>query len=429
MNTFNGLPNWAVLAVFIYYTFFGVTLLTLFIDSRFSRTRTMVTAYGVCALLLVGLMLLAQRCGSENLLYFYTPCIHVPMMALFMYMSPERGGRTVFQFVSSVSLCFLVQQVVALFLILFGQSLWVMLFGYLISSAAVFWVVVRWLRPIFVQNLSNIRHGWWLMSAVLGVHYLTMIYLLPGISGLSSGRVTAIKMVTCLMMVGTYMVFLTLISSVNRELETRHNAQLADYQLQALLHRMDAVQQAENTVRIERHDMRHRLRTIAELIRYGQSEEALAFIGHAVARLESQKIVQWCRSPILDAVFSSYFYQAEQQGIRIEANIHMPEHLSVDESDLAVVFANSLENAINACLLLPQEERVIYCKCIGCPQLMFQISNPIHHAVSFDKDGLPLAAGKAHGLGTRSIAAFCKKYGAICEYEQQKNLFILRVIC
>lgn len=429
MNILNGISNMSMLAIFIFYTFFGMTLLMLFIESRFSRIRTAVIIYGVCLLLLVGFMLLARCFGSENLLYLYTPCIHIPVLALSLYISPERGGRTVFQFVSSVSFCFLVQQCGALFLILFGPSLWAMWAGYLISSALVLWVVVRWLRPIFVQNLNSIRHGWWLMSGVLSIHYFTMIYLLPGISGLSSGRATIIKMVTCLMMVGTYLVFLTLISSVRREMEIRHNAQLSAYQLQALLRRMNAVQQAENMIRIERHDMRHRLRTISELIQHGKQDEALDFIGHAVERLETQKIVQWCRSPILDAVFTSYFNQAEQQGIRIEADIQIPERFSVDESELAVVLANSLENAINACMLLPMEERVIYCKCIGSPQLMFKIANPIHHAVSFDKDGLPLAASKTHGIGTRSIASFCEKYNAFFEYEQRDGLFILRVIC
>ena len=96
MNILNGISNMSMLAIFIFYTFFGMTLLMLFIESRFSRIRTAVIIYGVCLLLLVGLMLLARRFGSENLLYLYTPCIHIPVLALSLYISPERGGRTVF---------------------------------------------------------------------------------------------------------------------------------------------------------------------------------------------------------------------------------------------------------------------------------------------------------------------------------------------
>ena len=52
---------------------------------------------------------------------------------------------------------------------------------------------------------------------------------------------------------------------------------------------------------------------------------------------------------------------------------------------------------------------------------MFQIANPIDKPVSFGEDGLPLAAREkklaseissgtlGHGLGSRSIRAFCEK--------------------
>lgn len=143
---------------------------------------------------------------------------------------------------------------------------------------------------------------------------------------------------------------------------------------------------------MDRHDMRHRLRTIAELIRQGQTQEALAYTRGAEERLEGQRIVHWCRSPVLDAVFSSYFSQAEQQGVRVDAEISLPEQLAVDEAELALVFANALENAINACMLLPKEARAISCLVIAHPQLMFQIANPIDKPVSFGEDGLPLAA-------------------------------------
>ena len=264
--------------------------------------------------------------------------------------------------------------------------------GYLLASAVELWLVLRYLRPISLRELPIMRHGWWLICSLLAGHYLIMIYLLPGHfrpvqwthhsdqgGDLSDDG-------------GDLSRFLTLVSSLSREVEARHNAELTMLQLHGLEQRMEAVRQAEETVRVERHDMRHRLRTIAELIRQGQSEEALAYTRGAEERLEGQRIVHWCRSPVLDAVFSSYFSQAEQQGVRVDAEIRLPEQLSVDEAELALVFANALENAINACMRLPKEVREISCHVIAHPQLMFQIANPIDKPVSFGEDGLPLAA-------------------------------------
>ena len=428
MNLLTDVSDLSMLAIFIFYTTFGMTMILLLVGSRFSRAKTLVIVYGSCFLLLVWLFVLARFFGSENLLYLYTPCLHLPALALSMYLSPERGWKTVFQFLSAVALCFLIQQVGAVFMLVSGGKLWAMWLGYLFASAVELWLVLRYLRPLSLRELPIMRHGWWLICSLLAGHYLMMIYLLPGISGLSNARITAIKVATCLMMVGIYLVFLTLVSSLSREVEARHNAELTMLQLRGLEQRMD------------RHDMRHRLRTIAELIRQGQTQEALAYTRGAEERLEGQRIVHWCRSPVLDAVFSSCFSQAEQQGVRVDAEIRLSEQLSVDEAELALVFANALENAINACMLLPKEARAISCLVIAHPQLMFQIANPIDKPVSFGEDGLPLAAREkngvgnssgtlGHGLGSRSIRAFCEKYGAICEYEQRDGQFMLRVIC
>ena len=67
---------------------------------------------------------------------------------------------------------------------------------------------------------------------------------------------------------------------------------------------------------------------------------------------------------MLDAVFSSYFDQAQNQGIRVEATISLPDVLSIDEGEMAVVLANALENAIHANLALPWDQREIRCKIV-----------------------------------------------------------------
>ena len=85
-------------------------------------------------------------------------------------------------------------------------------------------------------------------------------------------------------------------------------------------------------------------------------------------------------------------------------------------------------DAINACKALPQERRTISCKVISYPNLMLELRNPCAREVVFDSDGLPLSDSPGHGLGVRSIAAFCQKYGALCQYEQQDGNFSLRIL-
>lgn len=132
--------------------------------------------------------------------------------------------------------------------------------------------------------------------------------------------------------------------------------------------------------------------------------------------------------PVLDAVFSSYFDQAKNQGILVEANIALPDTLPVDEGALAIVLANALENAIHANLKVPQGQRQIRCKMVATPSVILEISNPCAGDVSFDGDGLPITRQSGHGLGVQSISAFCRKNGAVCHFDLTDDWFRLRLV-
>lgn len=179
---------------------------------------------------------------------------------------------------------------------------------------------------------------------------------------------------------------------------------------------------------MERHDLRHRLQTVTELVSRGERETALKFLDAAQKRLDEHKEIRWCRPPVLDAVFSSYFDQAKNEGILVNAKISLPNILPVDDGELAIVLANALENAIHANLDLPQEQREIRCKMVGTPSVLLEISNPCANNISFDSSGLPETQKQGHGLGVQSISAFCRKNGAVCYFDQLDGWFRFRLV-
>ena len=199
-------------------------------------------------------------------------------------------------------------------------------------------------------------------------------------------------------------------------------------QISALKEKLQRVKEVEEGIRIQRHDLRHQLQAVAELVARGDREAALDFLDAARKRLDERKETSWCRPPVLDAVFASYFDQAQRQGVRVEAKIALPDTLPADEGELAIVLANALENAIHANLELPREQRNIHCKMVGTPSIMLEVSNPCTGAVLFDGEGLPVAQRKGHGLGVQSICAFCRKNGATCQFDLADGWFRFRLV-
>lgn len=411
--------------IFFFFTLQGITFTLLLLEYRFSLRRTLLAVYGFALVLLVWDLGLYRVLGPERFLLLYPLTNHLPCILVLTYVSQYRNWRFLFQLLSSVFFCLLTQHLGGLLYYLSGQRLWALYLAYGAFTALMAVLILRVLRPICLQALRQLQHGWWLMCLVLAGYYGITIYLIPGFTGESEGA-TVLKPALSLLMVGFYAVAFFFLSSAQRENEARHSAELAALRLSALQGRMEAVQAAEEAVRVERHDLRHRLQTVSALISKGREGEALDFLSAARQRLDEIQPVRWCHPPILDAVFASYFSQAKGRGIRVEAQIAFPPQLPADETELAVVFANALENAIRACMELPEPARIIRCRVIRHPGLMFVISNPCAGVVCFDEHGLPRSDG--HGLGTRSISAFCKKYGALCRYEWAEGWFFLRVI-
>lgn len=221
---------------------------------------------------------------------------------------------------------------------------------------------------------------------------------------------------------------LSVVDAIRRTAEGWLQADMLSTQIAALQSRVEATRAVEEAMRIERHDMRHQLHVVAGLVGRGENAAALDFIGAFEAHLDTLKPVRWCQNPVLDAIFSSYFAQANQAGIQVEARLALPDELPVDTGELSTVFANILENALHACVQMPEGQRQIICKCLCRPQLMLEVANTCLGKVRFDANGQPIADRPDHGLGTRSIASFCKKHGAICSYEAQEGWFKIRIV-
>ena len=409
-----------------YLTVLYMIMAFLFMDSRYSRRRTIFIVSSVTLLLMAAVAVLHRAVDRDAAFWIFAITIHIPLILLLFTLSRFRGWRLIFQQLSVVLFCTLIHHTSELVYYLSGSRFWVLVLSCVVLSAGVIWFLVRFLRPLFFQILLELHRGWWLICLVMATYYIISVYLIPGYAGFDP-RSTIIKPAIGLLILGVYSILMFFFTSIKNEMEARHNAQMSALQLSALQSRMEAVKAAENAIRTERHDLRHRLQAVAELVLRGDKDAALDFLDAAQKRLDDQKEIRWCRPPVLDAVFSSYFDQAQNQGISVEATISLPDTLGVNEGELAIVLANALENAIHANLDLPPEQRKIRCKMVGTPGVMLEISNPCAAAVTFDSNGLPVAQRDGHGLGVQSISAFCRKTGAVCQFSLTGGWFQLRL--
>lgn len=401
-----------------------------FVEPRCSRCKTIL----LCLLFFIPLSALDLSFyavyGSERGGQFSLLINTLPELVFFWFLSRHRDGRLFFAFFFSHTL---IGEIVLLTNIpntfLTPESCLVNFLGRLILCSALCYVSFRYLREPFFRVQRGVGRGWGAFAFLTALQYVTAIVLFNFPTTITSRPAELLGMLLYLMIIP--LTYVLLFSALLHQLElseSREREQLLSLQADALRQRVEQTARAEKQLSIQRHDQRHRSKALRAMLERGETDEAIAYLDDFDGTLAETKPRRWCENTVLDAVFASYLGAAEAEGIRVEASLDVPEELRVSAAELSTVFANALENAIQAVRALPEERRVIRCKCIRSPQFMFSVSNPYEGTVRFDDEGRPIAPKRGHGLGTASIAAYCEKHGAFCEYSAVDGWFTLRVM-
>lgn len=161
---------------------------------------------------------------------------------------------------------------------------------------------------------------------------------------------------------------------------------------------------------------------LKKLINADKISEAMKFISRQVEILDSTRLQQFSRLPLVNAALSIYFQRAEELGIKIIHTIDLPEKISTDESDFAVLLSNLLENAITASKKQNPSAREIsiIIRHMG-GQYVLEITNRYDYEIKFGENGLPYTSEIGHGLGMNSLELFAKKYNAFVNFSQENG--------
>ena len=310
---------------------------------------------------------------------------------------------------------------------LFPDYMWLRVLTRAVSYA-ILYLVIRKFRGYYFDVYRILDRGWGVLCLPSIVTYLTTIYIFNNLLAVDPPLISIVIYSVSAVCTCVYILIYLFFIRARQLYELKNSRDLMSIQISALKRHSDENREAEEKMRVQRRDMRRQWERIEAMVKRNDKGAILDLIGAAQKRLdEAAPPVQWCRNSVINAALSSYFYRAKQGGIAIDAKLSIPESLPVDAAELSMVFANALDNAIKACGALPKEKRKIICKCIQSPCLMIQIENTYTGEVEFNGDGIPVSKETGHGIGTRSILAFCEKYNALCRYQAKDGWFRIRI--
>ncbi len=280
----------------------------------------------------------------------------------------------------------------------------------------------KYVVPI-LRSLADInRKRWWNLALIALLFYLLQasVGVLSAINSISNVYLLLILAGISFVMCAVYGIVFSNISYMKRDAEAALIRQNAEY----LSKQLSALQNAEETYRRLRHDMRHHLETIAEYAKAGNNAAVLAYIGEYNIEVSNTAVRSYALNRTINNILAVYAGKVEEAGIAFSVRCNTPEEMTVRDIDLVALLGNLLENALHGCQKSGKEKPCIevYIR-LKNNSLIIICDNTCPDDLKLSEN---LPAGKS--IGISSILSVCQRYDGSLDYKVENGICSARVI-
>ena len=409
-----------------------LTLLLIFSLTDFKYGRGKILAVYGAYLVYVGLAacFFVTRFGWTNFMRSCIVTIFVPAFFITYSVATDQARQAVFNYATQFD--------IALILSFSGTLLNTAIHGTKGSDLAirivlftgVFFLEYRFVRKPFRQMADSLQKNWGVLAAV-PVSF-SILFLACGLFPVhftkSPWAVIHVYLAAFVMLTVYTVVFRSLKDSY-AALETQRQNDILAAQAAALDKHADTLIRQSEQEAVFRSNARYYTQSLYAMLRNGDTDQAIEYLGNLDAEYARSKPKHYCDFPALNDILSFYLSRAEGEGITVKTNLYFPPVLPVDMLELATVFANAIENAIEAMEALPDgREKRLELICTDKPQFAFEIASTCPDGVRFDSEGLPVDENGRLGIRTRSILAFIRNHETIYDYKISDGMFRFRLL-
>ena len=179
-----------------------------------------------------------------------------------------------------------------------------------------------------------------------------------------------------------------------------------------------------------RHDYRGHIQAMKALLSAGDLDGLRGYLDKLDTDLNTVDTVIKTGNPMADAILNSKISLAQSRGITVKADAHVPVGLRMSEIDLCCIFGNLFDNAIEASMALPEEERLIrvYMEMKGT-QLYISFTN-FTAGKKLRKTGkvYKSAKGEGHGFGLVRIDKIIEQLDGYLSRNSEDGAFTTEIL-
>ena len=205
---------------------------------------------------------------------------------------------------------------------------------------------------------------------------------------------------------------------------------IAAYQRQLIETHYQEVENMYRQMRGWRHDYRNHIQTMKVLASSGDLEGIRNNLDQLDTDLGTVDLAVKTGNAMADAILNSKISLAKSRDIPVQVDAHIPVKLKMSELDLCCIIGNLFDNAIEASLALPPEERLIrvYMDMKGT-QLYLSFTNFTAGGKREKQGGRFLTTkGEGHGFGLVRIDAIVERLEGYLSRNSEDGAFTTEIL-
>ena len=212
--------------------------------------------------------------------------------------------------------------------------------------------------------------------------------------------------------------------------EKRIDRRIAAYQSDLIATHYAEVENMYRQTRGWRHDYRNHIQVLKSYLAMGDIEAASHYLDALDADLNTVDLAMKTGNKMTDIILNSKISLARSKNIQVVADAHVPVALSTAEIDLCIIIGNLFDNAIEACMALPKEERMI--------RVYMEMKNTLLYISFTNSTALKKqkkvngrffsSKGEGHGYGLVRIDTIIDRYQGYISRNSEDGAFTTEVL-
>jgi len=205
---------------------------------------------------------------------------------------------------------------------------------------------------------------------------------------------------------------------------------IARYQSDLLATHYAEVENMYRQTRGWRHDYRNHIQVLKNYAQMGDLEAVKAYLDELAEDLNTVDLALKTGNKMTDVILNSKISLAKSKEIQVRADAHVPVTLTTAQIDLCIILGNLFDNAIEACMRLPSQERMIriYME-MKNTQLYISFTNTTAQKKQKKENGrFASTKGSGHGYGLVRIDTIIERYQGYIRRGSEDGAFTTEIL-